>query len=220
MEQFYNNLFKGDESELVANLASLPDGAMFFAQDTKNIYGVMGGEASLMNRKFDTSPIDFSGRYYMYADSRWVGTRNTFGVSSDNHNQNHGTNAVPNTVWHSLGIGFLPQGTILHSLEFIGRANNEQVSDIEVHLSKQGANFDTVGYDTNTEALNEEILAPTLLGTNAPNFFDMQKWTVDLNDYVLTEDRIIVFNCRPVRTGSGTRYWYVNAKMNISKPIA
>lgn len=174
-------------------------------------YGTNGLGAKGFNKLFTRQRLNFSGRYYLYNNNRWVGTRNNWGVGTDNQNQNFGTGATPNVIWNNLGIGFLPAGAVLKRMVFYGRTNNAQVDDIEVHLSKQGDSLTTGGFDSNGEADNVEVLPVTALNGSAPNMNDIQSWEVSLGDHVLTKDRCIIFACRPVGNLTGTRYWYVNA---------
>ena len=164
--------------------------------------------------------LDFSGRFHLFTNNRWVGSNVSFGQSDSNFKQNHGAGEAPNILWNSLGIGFLPKGTILHSLEFIGRVNNNEVADLQIQLSCQGANLEIggVGYDSVSESENEIILPPTNLGTNALNLADIQRHLISLADYVLDKDRIIVFCCKPLGTISSTRYWIAQRKLHFTLP--
>lgn len=164
--------------------------------------------------------LDFSGRFHLFTNNRWVGSNVSFGQSDSNFKQNHGTGDFPNILWNSLGIGFLPKGTVLHSLEFIGRVNNNEITDLQIQLSCQGDNLEIggSGYDSISESENEIILPPTNLGTNAPNLADIQRHLISLGDYVLGNDRIIVFCCKPLGTISSTRYWIAQRKLHFTLP--
>ncbi len=161
--------------------------------------------------------LDFTGRFYFYSDKRWVGAHPYYGQAYYNYNYSHGSSVNPNVLWNSLGIGFLPKGTILHHIEFVGMVNSTQVQDIQVHLSSQGSKFDNGGYDSTTEADNNVILSQ-LIGSNAPNLGDMQRHIIELNDFVLENDGIIEFCCKPVGDLTTTMYWYAQRKLYFTKP--
>jgi hypothetical protein len=171
-------------------------------------------DSSLAKRGY----LDFTGRFYFYTDNRWIGTNPNHGQSSDNFNYNHGTSELPNVRWNSLGIGFLPKGTILHSLEFIGRVNNAQVEKIQTQLSYQGNKFDEGGYSNVQEAENKVILSPHTLEPHAPDFTYMQRHAIDLDGFELETDGIIEFCCKPLGELTSTRYWTAQRKLHFTTP--
>lgn len=162
--------------------------------------------------------LDFTGRFYFYTNNRWIGTNPNYGQASENFNYNHGTGESPNVRWNSLGIGFLPKGTILHNLEFVGRADNEEVKEIQTHLSHQGNKFDEGGYSNVEEAENKIILAPHTLEPQAPNFTYMQRHIIALDDFVLEADGVIEFCCKPIGDLSSTRYWTAQRRLYFTMP--
>lgn len=159
-----------------------------------------------------TNKIVLRGRWYLYADSRWVGARLV--ANNQNHNQNHGTGAFPNIDWRSLGIGVLPANTILLKLCMFGRTNNAQVGDMQLALNLQG-DFDTDGgYGTNLEANPTELIAPTNLnvpdsaGTIHP-MTNMRYYEIDLGEHFLDRQQAIVPTVKPIdSTLTATRYFY------------
>lgn len=171
-------------------------------------------DSALAKRGF----LDFTGRFYFYTDNRWIGTNPNYGQSSENFNYNHGTAEAPNVRWNSLGIGFLPKGTILHNLEFIGRVDNTQVEGINLHLSYQGNKFDEGGYSNVEEAENKIILPPETLIPHAPNFTYMQRHSIDLGGFELETDGIIEFCCKPIGELTSTRYWTAQRKLHFTTP--
>lgn len=160
----------------------------------------------------------FHGRFYFHTNNRSVGLSTNYGVATENHNQNHGTADSPSVLWNSLGLGFFPEGTILHKLEFIGRCNTTLVTGIKVQLSKQGDRFNGLGYDSVAESKNEVILPPTELIRTAPNWADLQRHSVPLNDHVLQEDKIIDFTCIPEGEFDKTYYWIANRYLYYTLP--
>jgi len=106
--------------------------------------------------------LDFTGRCTLSTNNRWVGTSVSYGSGSENIADNAGTSELPAIRWNSLGIGFLPKGSILHKMEFVGRTNSLEVEDLLVQLSYQGINFDNGGYPNGTDISNKIILNPTL----------------------------------------------------------
>lgn len=171
-------------------------------------------DSSLARKGF----LDFTGRYYFYTDNRWIGTNPAYGQATENYNYTHGIAATPNIRWNSLGIGFLPKGTILHRIECIGLVNSTQVEKIEVQLSVQGNNFDNGGFKTTASSQNHVVLPPTSLPSSSLNLTYFQKQSIDLGDYVLEQDRIIEFCCRPTGTLTGTRYWTAQRKLIYTIP--
>lgn len=162
--------------------------------------------------------LDFTGRYYFYTDNRWIGTNPAYGQATENYNYTHGTAATPNIRWDSLGIGFLPKGTILHGIECIGRVNSTQVEKIEVQLSVQGNDFDNGGFNSIANSENQVVLSPTVLESSASNLTYFHRQSIDLGNYVLGKDRIIEFCCRPLGTLTGTRYWTAQRKLIYTIP--
>ncbi|MDH7911367.1 hypothetical protein [Winogradskyella sp. SYSU M77433] len=196
-----------------------PLGAKTAAQTFAPVQSVNGQTGTITIASSKANWLYFGGRFYMNTNNRWVGVSIDYGQEAENKNQNHGTGTTPSVVWNSLGIGFLPQNTILHSLELVGRVNNAEVTGIEVQLSCQGNNLDEgIGYDSIAEALNEVILPPTSLGNNAPSFQDMQRHILPLGDFVLDRDRIIEFCCRPVGTITATRMWIMQGYLHFTLP--
>lgn len=172
-----------------------------------------------LSAKVPTTPsyLDFSGRFYL-DPNRWVGHYYHYGQATVNNHQSFGTGAVPSIIWYHMGIGFLPAGTILKSLEFIGRVNTTDVDGITVQLSCQGDNFNNGGYDSPADAQNQVILAPTDLMPNAPRMYDMQRHEVSLNDYILDRDRVLVFCCKSIGPHTARRYWSVQARLHYQLP--
>lgn len=165
--------------------------------------------------------LDFTGRMYFYTDGRWIGASTNYGNATENYSQSHGTKEEPSVIWNDLGIGFLPKGTILHRMEFIGRCNATDIQEISVQLSIQGDGdvLDTTGYDSVAEANNEVILPPTVLPLSAPNWADHQRHIVDLKDYVMERDAFIIFCCRPEKfSHRTTRYWIARRMLHYTLP--
>ncbi len=117
-------------------------------------------------------------------------------------------------LWDHIGIGFLPKGTVLKALEFIGRVDNLEVEGIQVHLSGQGTNLDEGGYKNAATAENRELLEPMMLPSNAPNLLSMHRNIIELDGIKLDDDRIIVFCCRALGNLTNTRYWCTLARLH------
>ncbi len=171
-------------------------------------------DSSLVRKGF----LDFTGRYYFYTDNRWVGTNPAYGQATENYNYTHGTGSVPNVRWNSLGIGFLPKGAVLNSLEFIGLVNNTQVESIEVQLSIQGDKLNEGGFNTTATSQNQVILPPSLLPSSAATLTYFQRQSINLGDYELEQDRIIEFCCRAVGSLTTTRYWTAQRLLHFTLP--
>lgn len=207
------------EQGIDINAYVTPIGAKKAAETFAPVKSVNGLQGEIIIASSKANWIDFSGRYTFFTDNRWVGTVPAYGQSSENHSGSYGVSTNPSVLWYTLGIGFLPEGTVIHSLEFIGRVNNAEVNDILVHLSCQGNNLNEgIGYFSNATAQNVVILPPTNLVSHAPNFTHLQRHVVSLNDFVLDRDRIIDFCCKPVGVLTTTRYWSVQCRLHFTLP--
>ncbi|WP_124981005.1 hypothetical protein [Nonlabens xiamenensis] len=173
-----------------------------------------------LSTKVPTVPsyLDFSGRFYLHPDKRWVSHLAYYGQATVNNYQSHGTGASPGILWNHIGFGYLPAGSVLKNLEFIGRVNVTEVEGVQIQLSCQGTNFNTSGYDSAAEAQNQVILPPTDLLPHSTEMYDMQRHEVLLNDFILDQDRILVFCCRGIGNITDTRYWSVQAKLHYQLP--
>lgn len=160
---------------------------------------------------------DFGGRIYLRKDQEWSTYNYRYGIATENINDGrdgeHGD--LPDKKWQDLGIGFYPAGTLIKSMEFVGYNSSSSVSTIDVLLTRQGQLFDTVGYDSITEAGNTTIGMFTM-NPSAGNTADMHRYFFDIN-FTMPEDGIIVPFYR-AGNDTGSKYFSTNATLEYIKP--
>jgi len=158
-----------------------------------------------------------SGRWYCYTDRRWTtDSDDLYGPSYYQFVENSGTGETPIIEWEHLGM-FVPAGTKVTALNMIGRANNTQVTDMEMYViyrepTTSGgweSGLDADGEFTSTVLHNDLFFTPTGGGTvftGAMN--DIHKRTIALDHTVGNDGGYLSIYMRPVGTLTSTRYFY------------
>lgn len=151
----------------------------------------------------------FEGLYVMSTDNRWVSNDAFLGTSSSSFNQSHGTGITPSVIWYSMGALDLPQGAVLKKITIFGRTNSTEVTSLNAHISVQGdANYNSIATADNTEVLTQLTLIHPSNNTTVFN-----TWDINLNNYVLTKNRVIVICLRPNGTLTSQHNLYSRVKI-------
>jgi len=144
--------------------------------------------------------IDISGRWYLYADRRWVGFSVNYGAATENYSQSGGTGAEPNVLWYQLGPVIL-DGSSAKQLRIAGRCNSAQVTGIDVRLYHQTGPW-SAHWDSAVETVR------TLIG-GADNLdfseADMKRHILDMDETVVGDGYLLMM-VRPVGAPTQTRY--------------
>ena len=161
-----------------------------------------------------TNLITGSGRFYCHTDNRWVTE------SDDNYGNNHyqfeesgGTGAAPIVEWQHLGA-IIPKGKKLKTLRFVCRANNTQVTNIQLYIicrrpnpiTRWQSGMDADGEDTVDVLFNGNFADTSFSG----NMGDLRMKVIDLNNFVVPEDSMVSIYLRPQGSLSSTRYLFSN----------
>lgn len=161
--------------------------------------------------------INGSGRFYDYADKRWVtDSDDNFGGNIENMNESGGTGANPLVEWEHMGI-LIPSGTLIRKLHMIGRTNNNDVTDQEFSLILRRPNPITryqTGFDNDAEIETIEIyrglwrdMVEGSTGTPfSGNMNDRHGAIVDINFFLKGNAELSIYS-RPVGTNTATRYF-------------
>lgn len=159
-----------------------------------------------------TSLLNNSGRFYLYTDNRWVtDSDDNYGLSYYQFNENCGTGVDPLIEWEHMGI-FIPKGRTIKKLHFTCRANNVQVTDVEIYgllrhpnpITRWESGMDNDSEDTVIELFRElfvENASPALNG----NMADRRRRTFVL-DTEVPEDSYLSIYIKPVGTLTANRY--------------
>lgn len=172
--------------------------------------------ASLM-RSAATSLITYAGRFYLYADNRWVtNSDDNYGVGYFQFQESAGSSTNPTAEWEHFGT-FIPSGRTVKKLHLIGRASNVEVTDLEIHIILRRPNdIDIWNSGLNSDAEDNDIVlyrdfffAPAGGGDVFTNSIThTHKRTIDL-DALVDEDSFLSIYVRPVGT-LATTYYFMN----------
>lgn len=172
-------------------------------------------------QEFERRPllISNSGRFYCYFDDRWVTESNdVYGKNNFQFNENCGTNAEPRIKWQDNGI-LLGKGKKIKKLMFAGRANNQDLQDLELRV--------IVKYPTNASLWNtginnnSQFQVQTLYSGNfktaamTGNMNTMMLREIDLGGYELPEHAMLCIYVKPVKSVFLTRYFFATYTFEI-----
>ena len=146
------------------------------------------------------SIIQVSGRFDLFLSNNWVSWSDAaFGLNQADWDIQLGSGATPNVDWDGNGILF-PAGTLLKSITIKSRANNAQVSAVELYARVHDVDF-TIGspIDSIAEVGAVEVVAPftqdlTNGGSNVGS--DMQAFSFSLNEYTFNNIGDFHLMCR------------------------
>jgi hypothetical protein len=189
--------------------------------DSNNIKTVTTQSVADLSRFF----IVNSGRVYCYTDNRWItDSDDVQGLNAINWNESGGTGVDPIVEWEHMGI-FVPAGYTVVNFHLIGRANNNEVTDIELYICERKPNpitrwetgVDADGESTVTVLYRDLFENPTGGGSALTgNMNDRRRRTLAINHDV-TEDAYISLYMKPTGTITATRYWYLNHTIELQR---
>ena len=171
--------------------------------------------------------IQATARWYFYADRRWVsGSDDNYGPLYVNNNESAGTGIDPIREWETQGF-YLKAGTVIKTVTIIGRANNNDITDIEMYWRfrrpdpiTRWDNGTGNGIDNDAEQVHDIVhrdFWKTTLGTGPLGTAAGPVSTVAMNDqhrriievdYTCPTDGWFDMLMKPVGTNTATRYFY------------
>lgn len=198
----------GGEVEFSLYDSAKDDGTTTF---NRNLFIDATGVLKVGNAR--SSFLNGSGRFYCFTNNRWV-TESDDIVGSNNQNmrENSGTAATPDFEWEHLGT-FFPAGTRVKALNMLGRANNNQVSDLDIIIVERkptDINAYQNGYDADGEMTNTILFQDTwqnAVGSFAGNMNDIHGATIPINHTMDDLAQMSIY-IRPVGAIAVTRYFY------------
>lgn len=156
--------------------------------------------------------IHNSGRFYCYTNNRWVtDSDDNYGGNNHNFNENSGTAASPTIEWEHLGIP-IKGGVTLKSLNMVGKANNNQVDDLEIVVALRkpsSPNSYQTGLDNDNEYETQEVYRgfwKNAVGNFLGAMSDKHAAFIDI-DYQINEPCELSLYVRPVGNLAVTRYF-------------
>ncbi len=161
-----------------------------------------------------TQLVSYSGRFYMYSDSRWVTeSDDNYGSGYYQFAENAGYGTEPIYEWEHMGT-MVPAGKVIKNLRFACRCNSSNVTDLEMRVVCKMPNPSSrwqTGVDNDSEVTITELYSGDFVdGTMSGNMQDMRMRKFDLNNFEAAEDCYLSIYIKPVRTGGGTKYLYSN----------
>lgn len=169
--------------------------------------------------------IHQSGRFYLYTDNRWVtNSDDKYGFGTENMSESGGVGTYPNIEWEHLGY-YLPKATKIHRINFLGKANSSEVTDLELfffaRLPKSQSlwqdGFDNDDAHTVVNIYRDLFVHPAGGDPDFPgnNMIPMRKRTIDL-DFTMPDDGYFSVFLRPVGTLSANRFAYAQIMAECS----
>lgn len=180
---------------------------------------------NLSGRLADIQPalgfLHKSFRYYCYADTRWVTSSNpNYGPNYFQALESGLTGAEPVYEWEHLG-SVMPENTTYRKLRWWGRVNNVEVTDLEMRIVYRIPNPIT-GYTAGVDADGEQTVTVLFSGNwwepswgGANN--DLHYKEIDLGNVTVPEVSMFSVYVKPIRTGTGTRYFFSTWSLEYSK---
>ena len=191
------------EAQIIGDDLGQNVGDIYKAADTGKLFEVLDGGGVVEYMQGCVYSLDFSARYYLYVDNRWVSQTVVFGTNSQNCNQNLGTGAVPNPAGD--GGGHLVKAGKVLRVDIEADVNNAEVTELEVSLIHKGrgsSGAETVLY--NWPARPVTILKDGFQINEA------------LNNVTFDEGKLMLA-IKPTNTGTATRYAYVSARVKVQE---
>lgn len=181
------------------------------AQEIVDMINNSGASGSLA-----PSLISVAGRHYLRSDRWYTGADDGYGYGYYQHAEYAGTGTLPTLEWEHMGI-YLPAGRKLGNITMAGRANNSEVTDIEMYMVLRYPDSPTrweTGYANDSEmdftVVHHDMFAnPTTAGTpfSGGNMLDMRRRVINL-DTTVDQDCFFSIYMRPVASSTNTRYFY------------
>jgi len=171
-------------------------------------------EVELTNVEERSQLVSYSGRWYLYSDSRWVTeSDDNYGSGYFQFTESGGTGSNPVYEWEHMGT-LVPAGKIIKSLMLGCRANSTSITDIEFRIvckTPAGSNTWYSGIDNDSEIQVQTLydgrfVTPEMSG----NMGDTRLRKIDLNNFEVQDDCQLCIYIKPIRYGSGTKYLYSN----------
>lgn len=164
-------------------------------------------------QRFNSSTflIPCSGRFYCYADLRWVtDSDDNYGPNYYQLNENCGLGVEPLIEWEHMGT-YIPAGRRIRKLHFAGKSNNTQVLDLEMRvvirkpspITRWETGLDNDGEDVVQTLYTGNFKTAAMTG----NSNDFLRRELDLGDVEVTEDSMVSIYVRPVGVLTATRYF-------------
>lgn len=162
-----------------------------------------------------SSLMDTAGRWYLYADNRWItDSDDNYGTSYYQFAESGGTGTTPIAEWEHMGK-LVPAGKTINKLHFVGRSNSDEVTDLEFYIilrkpdpiTRWETGLDNDAEDVEVVLYNNLFFAPTDGGTAFSGNMSDRHWrTIDIN-HLVTENSYLSIYIRPTGTLTATRYF-------------
>lgn len=162
------------------------------------------------------SMVTQSGRFYLYADNRWVtDSDDNYGPMYFQYFESGGSGANPILEWEHNGTA-ISKGQCLKRVHIVGRSNNTQPTDLEFSIHAVQANplpaWGT-GFDSDAEIQSTEIFRGNYqqMVANRHTVYagalNDKHWGTAEIDHLFTEDSELRLYVRPVGALTGTRFF-------------
>lgn len=177
------------------------------------------------NAEYMTS-IHSSGRFYMYTDNRWVTeSDDNYGTNYYQFTESGGTGDNPLYEWEHQGT-MIEQGERLRRLTVNIRANNNEVTDVQIRLMARyptNAERWRTGLTGDANMTNDIILDDFFMNPSdivnwdtaySGNMNTHHRRTINI-DYQFPTDAWLSLYVRPVGTLTATRYLLTTYRYDI-----
>ena len=173
---------------------------------------ILQNNSIIEERVMPTTIIPCSGRLYLYSDRRWVtDSDDLYGPNYYQMTESGGTGSVPIAEWEHLGT-VIPAGRKMHKLHFVCRANNPQVTDLDMRIIMRTPSPITrweTGLDNDAEDAETLLFSGTFTESGwSGNMQDLRKKEIDLGDVAVSDTSFVSIYIRGVGNLTGTRYLY------------
>lgn len=172
-----------------------------------------------LSRVYDMTPglaettiihLQSAGRFYFYADKRWVTFNTNYGANYVNNPSSGGTAAEPNVRWNDNSF-YVPEGATLRNFYMYGRVNTADVTDVEFFARVHDADFNAdLAIDTAAEVGAITVVPATalLLDQGAGDMVDMRSKKINLGNHTMGPGGgILVPYMRAVGAPTATRFY-------------
>lgn len=210
----------------IASGATLPTanaGEMLIVFQDGVQYNIFPGEDPIAIKE-PVYEVQIQGRFNLNQDGiTWVTWSDViFGTNIESFDLAAGTGAVPDVNWQSQGVLF-PKGAVLKRILVKGRANSNEVDDIEFLIRAHDADFSLGLPIDNASEVGAVTVASGTLDTNnggTGDNNDMHLHEIDLANYEFNNHGDLHFLVRP---GAGStlttnRQWRCSILIQYTKP--
>lgn len=198
---------------------AVQDGDVFPASRLGIVGSVTAGDVRRVRRVFK----DFAGRFTLPTTAgRWVGWSNSFGPFGVAWSNDNGENADPNVDWDQRGL-IVRDGDVVKSLMILGRANNNEVSDIDIRLYHMTGNNPGVGVDANGETTFTQMYSQDgILAASGRtgNINDDHEYTFSGDVTISGTGQLLLFARAATTPATNARQFRISGEIEIERDTA